>query len=83
MKPNPLASLATSRKVIVTLAALVACTVLVVMGKLEMGQFVTVLAALTGILTASIALEDHGKNSGPSSIATGSGDVNLTESKGP
>ncbi len=74
-----MASLATSRKVIVTLAALVACVVLVALGKLETSQFVTVLAALTAVLTGSIALEDHGKNSGPSSIATGSGDVNLTE----
>lgn len=71
MKPNPLMSLATSRKVIVTLAALIACVVLVALGKLETSQFVTVLAALTGVLTAAIALEDHGKNQPPQNVNVG------------
>jgi len=71
-----LASLFNSRKVIVTVLALAACTALVATGKLDVSQFVTTLTVLVGVLTGAIALEDHGTKSAPTSIAT-TGDVTV------
>ena len=75
-RPNPLTSIALSRKGILTLGALAACTALAIAGRIEMHQFVTTLTVLVGVLIAGIAIEDHGAKSAPTSIAT-TGDVNV------
>jgi len=62
---HPLFSLFSSRKGVITFTAVLACTILLLLGKLPLEHFVDVVASLVAVLTGAIALEDHGKKPPP------------------